>query len=110
MRGGPSVQVTNVVVQTTPYKTVYLSHKFGLTTSSARVIGSGSALVLSGTGRSPAGGPGGVAVKGTWSKPGIRDVTNYLDSTAAPGRLPARDDLGDPGPARDADSTAGGRS
>ena len=84
VRGGPSVQVSNIVVQTTPYKTVYLSHKFGLTTTSARVIGSGAALMLSGTGRRPAGGPSGVAVRGTWSKPGIRYVTNYLDSSGIP--------------------------
>jgi hypothetical protein len=82
--GGPSVQVSNIVVQSTPYKTVYLSRKYGLTTTSARVIGSGAALMLSGTGRSPGGGPSGVAVKGTWSKPGIRDVTNYLDSSGTP--------------------------
>ena len=48
--GGPSVRVANVVVQEVPYKTVFLSHKFGLTTTSARVVGSGSALMLSGTG------------------------------------------------------------
>jgi hypothetical protein len=82
--GGPSVQAASIVVQNTPYKTVYLSRKFGLTTTSARVIGSGAALMLSGSGRSAAGSPSGVAVKGTWSKPGIRYVTNYLDSSGTP--------------------------
>jgi hypothetical protein len=80
--GGPSIQATNIVVQKVPYKTVFLSHKLGLTTTSARVIGSGSALMLS-----EAGLPGrgtGAAVKGTWSKPGIRDVTNYLDANSSP--------------------------
>ena len=82
--GGPSVQAANIVVQTTPYKTVYLSRRYGLTTTSARVIGSGPALMLSRTGRSGAGGPSGVAVKGTWSKPHLRDITNYFDSSGTP--------------------------
>jgi hypothetical protein len=80
--GGPSVQVANIVVQKVPYKTVFLSRKYGLTTTSARVIGSGSALMLSETG--PAGRGTGAAVKGTWSKPGLHDVTNYLDANSRP--------------------------
>ena len=80
--GGPSVQVANIVVENVPYKTVFLSRKYGLTTTSARVIGSGSALMLSETG--PASGTAGTAVKGTWSKPGIHDVTNYLDANNRP--------------------------
>ena len=68
----------NIVVQNVPYKTVFLSRKYGLTTTSARVIGSGSALMLSETGTA------GTAVKGTWSKPGIHDVTNYLDANNRP--------------------------
>ena len=80
--GGPSVLVANLVVQNVPYKTVFLSRKFGLTTTSARVIGSGSALILSETG--PAGRSAGAAVKGTWSKPGIHDVTTYLDANNRP--------------------------
>ena len=63
------MRVANVVVQDVPYKTVFLSHKYGLTTTSARVIGSGSALIVSGTGT--AAGSSGTAVKGTWSKPGL---------------------------------------
>lgn len=80
--GGPPVRVANVVVQDVPYKTVYLSRKYGLTTSSARVVGSGSALILSETGDTP--GSSGTAVKGTWSKPGLRDVTAYLDRSNTP--------------------------
>jgi hypothetical protein len=76
--GGPPVRVANVVVQDVSYKTVFLSRKYGLTTGSARVVGSGSALILSGAGRS------GTAVKGTWSKPGLRDVTAYLDAKNTP--------------------------
>ena len=79
--GGPPVRVANVVVQHVAYKTVFLSRKYGLTTSSARVIGSGSALILSGT--ATAGGSG-TAVKGTWSKPGLHDVTAYLDARNTP--------------------------
>ena len=80
--GGPAVRVANIVVQKLPYKTVFLSRKYGLTTTSARVIGSGGALMLSETG--PAGQSAGTAVKGTWSKPGIRDVTDYLDASGRP--------------------------
>jgi Protein of unknown function (DUF3048) N-terminal domain/Protein of unknown function (DUF3048) C-terminal domain len=80
--GGPPVRVANVVVQDVPYKTVFLSRKFGLTTSSARVVGSGSALILSGTGTTA--GSSGTAVKGTWSKPGLRSVTAYLDAKNTP--------------------------
>ena len=80
--GGPSVAVANIVVQKVPYKTVFLSRKYGLTTTSARVIGSGSALMLSETG--PAGQGTGAAVRGTWSKPGIHGVTNYLDANHRP--------------------------
>ena len=76
------MRVANVVVQDVPYKTVYLSRKLGLTTSSARVVGSGSALILSETGSTP--GSSGTAVKGTWSKPGLRDVTAYLDRSNTP--------------------------
>ena len=80
--GGPPVLVANVVVQDVPYKTVFLSRKYGLTTSSARVVGSGPALILSGTGA--AAGGSGTAVKGTWSKPGLRSVTAYLDASNTP--------------------------
>jgi len=80
--GGPAIRVTNLVVQNVPYKTVFLSHKFGLTTTSARVIGSGSALIASETGA--AAGSSGTAVWGTWSKPGLHDVTAFLDASNTP--------------------------
>ncbi len=115
--GGPPERVANVVVQDVPYKTVYLSRKYGLTTTSARVIGSGSALIASGTGAAagssgtaasgqpasgqpasgqPASGQrasgqrasgqpaSGTAVWGTWSKPGLHDVTAFLDAKNTP--------------------------
>jgi hypothetical protein len=80
--GGPAVQVANIVVQTVRYKTVSLSTRLGITVPSARVIGKGSALVLSSAGR-PAGAHG-VAVKAAWSKPGIRKLTNYFDRNGVP--------------------------
>jgi hypothetical protein len=80
--GGPAVRAANVVVQDVPYKTVFLSRKLGLTTSSARVVGSGSALIVSGTGT--AAGSSGTAVKGTWSKMSLRSVTAYLDASNTP--------------------------
>ena len=80
--GGPPVRVTNVVVQNVLYKTVFLSRKYGLTTTSARVVGSGSALILSGTGTTASSS--GTAVKGSWSKPGLHDVTSYLDASNTP--------------------------
>jgi hypothetical protein len=74
--------VAKLVVQNVPYKTVFLSRKFGLTTTSARVVGSGSALIASGT---PAvAAASGTAVWGTWSKPGLHDVTAYLDASNTP--------------------------
>jgi hypothetical protein len=90
--GGPAIRVANLVVQDVPYKTVFLSRKLGLTTTSARVVGSGSALIASETGAaagsSSAAASGaaasGTAVWGTWSKPGLHDVTAYLDASNTP--------------------------
>lgn len=84
-RGGPRLRVANVIVQTVPFKTVYLSRRYHRTTGSARVIGKGPVVVFSGvqgTGAQPSGG--GLAATGTWSKPGLRDVTNYLDGNGLP--------------------------
>jgi DUF3048 family protein len=84
-RGGPRLRMANVIVQTVDFKTVYLSRRYHLTTGSARVIGKGSAVVLSGgqdAGAQP--GQGGLAASGTWRKPGLRDVTNYLDGNGLP--------------------------
>jgi hypothetical protein len=83
--GGPAVRVANIVVQDVPYKTVFLSRKFGLTTTSARVVGSGSALMVSGTPAAASGGAAsGTAVWGTWSKPGLHGVTSFLDAKNIP--------------------------
>lgn len=82
--GGPRVQVVNVVVQIVPYKNVNLSTRYGLTVPSARVIGRGAALMLSVAPGRPGTESSGVAVKGSWSKPGIQKITGYLDSSGVP--------------------------
>lgn len=79
--GGPRVSVANLVVQVVPFKTVYLSRKYGETAQSARVVGDGTVTVFSGT--SP-GGSGGTAATGTWHKPGLAGETNYFDSARLP--------------------------
>ncbi len=78
--GGPRVSVANLVVQVVPFKTVYLSRKYGQTAPSARVVGSGPVTVFSG---SASGGSRGTAAAGTWVKPGLAAVTNYLDAAGA---------------------------
>jgi hypothetical protein len=78
--GGPRVQVANLVIQTVQYKDVNLSTRLGVTVPSARVTGKGTALVLS----AAADGHSGTAAKATWSKPGRRAVTNYLDPRGVP--------------------------
>jgi len=77
--GGPKVQVANVVVQTVPYKQAVVSHRAGTTVPSARLIGKGSVEVLSGS----AGGSG-TAAPGTWSKPHLNQLTNYIDDNGFP--------------------------
>ena len=79
--GGPRVSVANLIVQIVSFKTVYLSRKYGQTTQSARVVGTGQTVVFSGT--APGGG-GGTAAAGTWTKPGLAAVTNYFDATHLP--------------------------
>ncbi len=84
-RGGPRLRMANVIIQTVQFKTVYLSRRYHLTTRSARVIGKGPVVVLSGvqgTGTRPS--QDGLAASGTWRKPGLRDVTNYLDENGLP--------------------------
>jgi hypothetical protein len=76
--GGPSVEVANLVVQMVSYKTIGVNAKAGISTQSAEVTGTGKAEVLS---ASAAGGSGGTAASGTWSKPHLGSVTNYLDSS-----------------------------
>lgn len=79
--GGPKVSVANLIVQVVPFHTVYLSRKYGQSTQSAKVYGSGSVTVFSGTGP---GGAGGTAATGLWDKPGLAAVTNYLDAAGTP--------------------------
>jgi hypothetical protein len=79
--GGPRVSVANLVVQIVSFKTVYLSHRYGLTAQSPVAVGKGTVTVFSGT---AAGQSGGTGAAGTWSKPGIAAVTNYFDAAAAP--------------------------
>ena len=76
--GGPRVSVANVVVQSVVYREAVESRKFGVVVPSARVMGSGRVVVLSG------GSGGGVAASGLWSKPNAGDVTNYLDGDGFP--------------------------
>jgi hypothetical protein len=79
--GGPSVRVANVVVQTVSYKSAGINAHIGLSAQIAQVLGSGHAEVLSG---GAAGGSGGTASSGTWSKPHLSEVTNYFDSSGSP--------------------------
>jgi hypothetical protein len=79
--GGPRVAVANLVVQTVGYKQVFESHRLGITVPSARVIGTGPVTVFSGA---AAGGPGGTAATGTWAKPRLQEVTNYLGANGLP--------------------------
>jgi hypothetical protein len=82
--GGPPARVANLVIQTVRYKTVYLSRKLRLTAPSARVMGRGRVEVFTGIGGTADRGPGGLAAAGEWSKPGLRDVTQFLDARGYP--------------------------
>ena len=73
--------MANVVVQIVSFKTVYLSRKYGQTTQSARVTGTGPVTVFSG---SAPGTSGGSAAAGTWAKPGLAAVTNFFDTASLP--------------------------
>jgi hypothetical protein len=64
------------VVQSVSYKGIGLRHSV----PSAEATGSGQAEVFSGS----AGGSGGTAATGTWSKPHLPQVTDYLGSNGAP--------------------------
>ncbi len=72
--GGPAAQIANLVIQTVPYKSVFVDQKLGITTPSAEVIGTGGVEVVSGD----------MAVNGTWAKRGLADVTNYFDKNGSP--------------------------
>jgi Protein of unknown function (DUF3048) N-terminal domain/Protein of unknown function (DUF3048) C-terminal domain len=84
--GGPRASVANLIVQIVDFKTVYLSRKYGQTAQSARAIGTGPATVFSAAsaGTATPGGSGGTAAAGTWVKPGLTTVTNYLDASGVP--------------------------
>jgi Protein of unknown function (DUF3048) N-terminal domain/Protein of unknown function (DUF3048) C-terminal domain len=77
--GGPRVMTSNLIVQDVAYKQVFQSHRLGITVPSARVIGAGRMLAVSGS-RSGEG----QAARGTWSKPGLPAVTNFLDAHDLP--------------------------
>ena len=79
--GGPRVSVANLVVQIVSFKTVYLSRRYGETTQSARVIGTGQVAVFS---AAVPGGNAGTAAEGSWYKPGIAAITNYFDAAHVP--------------------------
>ena len=68
-----------MVVQTVPYKRAVVSHHAGTTVLIARVIGKGPAEVLSGR----AGGSA-MAAAGTWSKPQLKQLTDYYDKNGYP--------------------------
>jgi hypothetical protein len=88
--GGPSVLAANIVVQKVPYKTVFLSRKYGLTTTAP-----GHRLVRPHT---VGDGPGYAAPRQrsrTWSKP-YSCCDCYLTQTTA--RSSSRAPPGDPGP------------
>ena len=76
--GGPSASAANLVVQTVNYKQVFLSRRERLTVPSARVMGTGRAMVFTGVARTAATGRLGLATAATWSKRTLGDVTNYL--------------------------------
>ena len=79
--GGPPISVANLVVQMVSYTSVGINKHAGLSAQVAQLVGSGHAEVLSG---GASGGSGGTAASGTWSKPHLADVTNYLDSSGSP--------------------------
>lgn len=85
--GGPPIQVANLIIQTVRYKKVFLSKQLGTTVPSARVLGKGRAEVFSGIGSTADRGRGGLAAKGSWSKPNLLDVTDYVDSKGFPMEL-----------------------
>lgn len=66
--------VTNLVLQTVPYEAMLLHHPGTATVPVARPLGDGPAVVLTGPS----------AVTGTWSKPGLESVTDFVDSTDVP--------------------------
>ena len=82
--GGPRVTISNLVIQHVAYKQVFQSHRYRIMVPSARVIGSGRVLAVTGSGARGRAGQTGEAAAGTWSKPGLADVTNFLDGADLP--------------------------
>jgi hypothetical protein len=82
--GGPRVAVSNLIIQTVAYKTVYLSHRYGVTAESARTVGAGPVLVVTGTADTTATSRGGLAAAGTWHRPGVNALTSYVDDRDLP--------------------------
>lgn len=80
-RGGPAVQVANLVIQTVSYKQIKVGPKTGLSVPSAQVLGTGQTQVFSG---GAGGGTTGTAVGGIWSKQKLGDVTSYFDTGGNP--------------------------
>jgi len=78
--GGPRVRVANVVVQMVSYKSIGINRRAGLSAQVAQVIGGGRAEVLS---SSAPGGSGGTAASGVWSKPHLKDVTSYVETSGS---------------------------
>ncbi len=82
--GGPRVSVSNLIVQSVRYKQVFLSRRDGITAPSARVIGTGRVLMITGNADTNSAGPAGLAAPGTWSKPSLVAATSYLDRRGIP--------------------------
>ena len=77
-RGGPNVQVANLVIQMVSYRSVHVNARRGITAPDAVVSGTGRAEVFSG-----GVGSSGREASGTWSKPRRGLVTNYFDSSGS---------------------------
>jgi hypothetical protein len=75
--GGPVISTKNLLVQVVPYKSVTLSHRYGGSDVSAKLLGTGVSVVMTGP----------QAITGTWSKPGLPQQTNFLDGASVPVRL-----------------------
>jgi hypothetical protein len=71
--------VASLVLQTVPYKSVLLHHPAGQAVQTAKVLGTGTCVAVS----------GGFGTNCTWSKVGVTGVTNYADPTGNLVRLRA---------------------
>lgn len=73
---GSGLTAQNVLLQTVQYKDI-VTDKSGHSVPSARVVGDGAMQAFSGD----------QTVVGTWHKPKVEAVTNYVDATLVPVRL-----------------------